>query len=389
MTRLLLVTTVPYTLRAFLFPLARHFRAKGWRVDAAASGVTSASDCVAEFDNVFEVDWSRSPIHAGNYLRAPRAIYDLVAREGYDIVHVTTPIAGFVTRCALRSLRRSNRTKVIYSVHGFHFHPLGNPLVNLAYSSVEKFAGRYTDSLVVTNEEDKQNALDLGIVSEDRLLHIHGVGVDTTGYFDPSTVSQEAVERVRQELEIGDTGTLFTMAAEFNPGKRHCDAIKAIASVNRQHKAHLALTSSGPLEDEMRALADRLGVADRVHFLGFRKDFSALLTASRAMVLPSIREGLPRSVMDALSLEVPVIAYRIRGTTELLEDGCGILSPPRDTAALAEAITWMIEHPKEAKTMGRKGREKMQGVYELSKILKAHEALYGEALSQQDGLRVP
>ena len=382
MPRLLLVTTVPYTLRAFLFPFARHFRAKGWRVDAAASGVTSAADCAAEFDNVFEIDWGRSPLDKGNYFRAPRMIYDLVAREGYDIVHVTTPIAGFVTRYALRQLRSANKTKVIYSAHGFHFHPLGNPLANFVYVRMEKLAGRYTDYLVVTNQEDKQSALSLGIVSEDRLLHIHGIGVDTAGYFNPETVSREAVERIRQEFELGDDGTLFLVAAEFNPGKRHCDAIRAIAAVNAHHKAHLALTSAGPLECEMRALASQLGVEDMVHFLGFRKDFSALLTASRAMILPSIREGLPRSIMDALSLEVPVIGCRIRGTTELLDDGCGILCPPKDAVALADAITWMIEHPEEAKAMGRNWRAKMQGPYELSAILKAHDSLYDEALSR-------
>lgn len=382
MTKLLLVTTVPYTLRAFLFPLARHFRDKGWKVDAAASGVSTAVDCVAEFDRVWEIDWARSPIDRRNFTKAPRMIHDLVRSEGYDLVHVTTPVASFVTRCALRGLRLAGRPRVIYSVHGFHFHPNGNPLTNFVYASLEKLAGRYTDYLVVTNREDQQAALERGIITADHLRYIHGIGVDTTSYFNPASVTPDDVLAVRQELGLTPDETLFLMAAEFNPGKRHCDAIEALAAVNKRYSAHLALTSDGPLKDEVRSQAQSLGIADKVHITGFVKQFSALVRASRAMVLPSVREGLPRSIMDSLSLEVPAIGCRIRGTTELLDDGCGILYRPKDTAALAEAMVWMIEHPEEAEEMGRRGREKMQGPYELKNILLEHERLYADALGQ-------
>lgn len=378
--KLLYVTTVPYTLRAFLFPFARHFRAQGWAVDAAANGVTSAEDCKAEFDRVWEVDWARSPFAPRNFLSAPRKIHDLVKREDYDIVHVTTPIASFVTRCSLRELRSDGKPSVIYSVHGFHFHPLGNPVSNRVYAAFEKFAGRYTDYLVVTNQEDERSALDHRIVDPSRLRYFRGIGVDSQGDFNPDRVSPQQVEQVRGEFGLCADRALFVMAAEFNPGKRHRDAIEAISRVSRSFDVHLALTSDGPLKGEMKSLAQRLGIADRVHFLGFRTDFQALLRASRAMLLPSIREGLPRSIMDALSLEVPVIGYRIRGTSELLEDGCGILCEPKDVTALADAIAWAVEHPDEAADMGKAGRRKMQGPYELKNIILAHEELYAEAL---------
>ena len=378
--RLLYVTTVPYTLRAFLFPFARHFRAKGWTVDAAANGLSSAEDCVREFDHVHDIGWKRSPIAPHNFTSAPRQIYDLVKREGYDIVHVTTPNASFVTRYALRQLRQRGKPKIIYSVHGFHFHPLGNPAANRLFAALERLAGRFTDYLVVTNEEDRQAALKLGIADASKLRRFHGIGVDTDASFNPDRVSGQEIEHVRQEFGLAGDRALFVMAAEFNPGKRHCDAVEALATASGRCDVHLALTSDGPLLDQTRLLARRLGVGDRVHFLGFRRDFQALLKASRAMVLPSIREGLPRSVMDSLSLEVPVIGCAIRGTSELLCDGCGLLCPPRDVNALADAMVWMVERPNEAAEMGRAGRRKMQGAYELRNIIRAHEELYAEAL---------
>lgn len=379
--KLLYVTTVPYTLRAFLFPFARHFRAKGWTVDAAANGVTTAEDCVREFDHVWEIDWARSPIAASNFVSAPRMIHDLVKREGFDIVHVTTPNASFVTRCALRQLRKQGKPKVIYSVHGFHFHPLGNPMANRVFAACERLAGRFTDYLVVTNQEDDKAALDLGIVDAARLRYFRGIGVDTQEAFNPDRVSTDEIEQVKREFGLSADRAMFVMAAEFNPGKRHCDAVEALALASKRCDVQLALTSDGPLREETGLLAKRLGVGDRVHILGFRKDFQALVRASRAMVLPSIREGLPRSIMDALSLEVPVIGCKIRGTSELLDGGCGILYPPMDVNALAEAMVWMVEHPEEAVEMGRAGRRKMQGPYELKNIIRAHEELYAEALA--------
>ena len=100
--KILFITTVSSTLRAFLLPFATHFRQKGWRVDAMASGASGCADCRAAFDHTFEVEWSRSPLNFANLLKAPRQIRSVVENGEYDIVHVHTPIAAFVTRAALR-----------------------------------------------------------------------------------------------------------------------------------------------------------------------------------------------------------------------------------------------------------------------------------------------
>src|SRR4051794_29163723 len=117
-----MVATVPMTLRGFLLPFAEHFRARGCRVDGLARGITGDADCVRGFDRVWDVDWSRNPLRLGQLFRTPAAIRELVVREGYDLVHVHTPIAAFLTRFALRGLRRQGRPRVIYTAHGFHFH---------------------------------------------------------------------------------------------------------------------------------------------------------------------------------------------------------------------------------------------------------------------------
>ena len=146
------------------------------------------------------------------------------------------------------------------------------------------------------------------------------------------------------------------MIAEFVPGKRHRDALAAFARLGRPD-VWLALAGTGPLVDEMKRRAAELGVADRVRFLGVRRDIPALVRASVAVLLPSEREGLPRSAMESMSLGVPVIGSRIRGTADLLEGGCGLLVPVGDSAALADALARILDHPEEAREMARRGRE--------------------------------
>src|ERR1700730_14458983 len=106
MPRLLIATTVPETLARFLVPFAEHFRGRGWRVDAMANGVSSSPECVKTFDHVWDMPWSRNPLAPRNFISAPKQVREIVTREGYDLVHVHTPVAAFVTRMALRRMRQ-------------------------------------------------------------------------------------------------------------------------------------------------------------------------------------------------------------------------------------------------------------------------------------------
>jgi glycosyltransferase involved in cell wall biosynthesis len=169
------------------------------------------------------------------------------------------------------------------------------------------------------------------------------------------------------------------MIAEFNPGKRHRDVLQAFAGCPED--AVLAFAGIGPLEQAMSDLAKQLGISDRVRFLGYRRDIPVLLRASSALLLPSEREGLPRSIMEALCLGTPVISTRIRGVEDLLADDCGIMTEVGDVAAIGKAINWVLEHPVEARAMGLKGQAHMQ-TFSIGEVIQLHEALYETALGR-------
>ena len=381
MNRILFVTTIPGTLRAFLLPFAQHFRAKGWQVDAMAQGISNCAKCLHSFDRVWEVEWSRNPLDPQNLIIAPPQIRLAIAQQDYDIVHVHTPVAAFVTRYALNNLRQQGRPKVIYTAHGFHFYRGGKPLKNLSFLALEKLAGRWTDYLVVINREDEEAAKHYGIVPTERVCYTPGIGVDTD-YYSPGNVPEAEVVRVRQELGLSTETPLFLSIAEFNPGKRHQDILKALARLGRS-EVHLAFAGTGPLMEQMQLLASELGIQNQVHFLGYRQDIPALIRASTATLLASEREGLPRSVMESLCLEIPVIGTQTRGIRDLLEGDCGLIVMLGDVEGLAHAMARILDRPEEAKMMGKRGRERMKG-YEVRQIIKLYDRLYATALGEKN-----
>jgi glycosyltransferase involved in cell wall biosynthesis len=377
MARLLYVTTVSATLR-FLSPLAMHFRKRGWHVDAMARGAGWSEEFSAAFDCVWEVGWSRNPMDPRNLFSVTKQVCAVVSSGGYDIVHVHTPVAAFVTRYALRRPRSVIKPQMIYTAHGFHFHPQGARLQNSLFQTLEKLGGRWTDYLVVINRTDEEAAKNCHIVPPEKIWYIPGIGVDLRR-LAPDGVNTDDVEKVRQEMALCPGQPLLVMLAEFIPRKRHSDVLRAFARVTRPN-AHLALAGAGKCESATRRLATSLGLEKRVHFLGFRRDVPALVRASVATVLPSTHEGLSCSVMESLCLQTPVIGTDIRGIRELVGSDAGILVMLGDIDGLARAMEQVLDHPEEAKAMGRCGRERMRE-FDLTHVLECHERLYAHALS--------
>jgi glycosyltransferase involved in cell wall biosynthesis len=381
---LLFVATVAPTIR-FLVPYAAHFRALGWRVDAVASGAGDDQVLQESFDHVYELPLSRSIRDVTGIVRAGRAMSELLG-AGLDIVHVHTPIAAFVTRVAVRRSPAERRPAVAYTAHGFHFYEGGNPATNALFLTAERVAGRWTDRLIVINDEDDAAAKRNRIVPRSRLVHMPGIGIDTRT-FSPSSVLPDGVARVRGQLGIAADAPIFVVIGELNRNKRQHDVIAALASM--QHAdAHLVLLGDGPERPTLEAFAAHLRLQDRVHPLGHVDDVRPVLRAGTALVMPSKREGLSRSVMEALALEVPVIASAARGNRELIGIDRGILVATADVRGLADAMDRLIDHPDERRAMGLRGRERIVERHDLQDLIRMHEELYRAMLAERSSRMV-
>ena len=204
-----------------------------------------------------------------------------------------------------------------------------------------------------------------------------GIGIDRVS-FSPEKVDVADILRVRNEIGVGNDAPLFFMAAEFIPRKRHVDLLRALKNMSRQ--VHVAFAGVGEGLNSAIRLVREMGLGDRVHFLGQRRDIPVLIRSAAATILPSIQEGLSRSVMESMCLEVPVIGTDIRGISDLIKSGGGILVPVKSPEALKSAMEWILDNPEAAREMGRRGRQ-LSAQYDISHIMRLHENLYRELLS--------
>ncbi|GHS93038.1 glycosyl transferase family 1 [Synergistales bacterium] len=378
MPKLLIVTTVAATLRAFLLPYARHFRQQGWTVDAMSNGASGCPECVKSFDECYDIPFSRNPLNIQNYKipgtgeRVGAKIREVVQAGGYDIVHVHTPVAAFLTRFALR--KEEKRPKIVYTAHGFHFHKAKGVSVykNVLYAGLERIARDWTDHTIVINQEDYDMGIACKVAYRENISLFPGIGLDFSRY-SRENVDVSKVRELHEELGLGKGDELFLMVGEFNLGKRHKDAIQALAGTGRAN-FHLALAGTGPLELRMKQLAIELGVGSRTHFLGVRDDVSLLMLSSRATVLPSEREGLSRSVMESICLGIPVLGSDTRGIRDIITSPIrGALFPVGNSAALAAAMILAVDD-------ARQERPEPDEAWRIENLIDLHEKLYKKLL---------
>jgi glycosyltransferase involved in cell wall biosynthesis len=330
---------------------------------------------------VHELPLSRSVRHPLAAVRGLGRLRELTDALAPDIVHVHSPIAGIVTRFALGRAPLASRPAIVYTAHGFHAHPGGSRLANAVYATMETVGGRWTDALVVINDEDEQLARDWRMVSPDRLVRMPGIGIDTSHY-DPATVPAERALAFRAAAGIPADAPLVVMIAELTPAKRPLDAIEALAAMSRRD-VHLAFLGVGRMEPEMRELVARLGLGDRVHFCGFVEDVRPALASATASLLTTEREGLPRGLMESLSMGIPVVSTAARGCAEVVGDA-GLVVPVGDIAAIAAALGRMDRATPEWLAMAAEGRPRMAARYGLPGLIARHDELYDAVLARRE-----
>lgn len=299
----------------FHLPYLKMFKEMGWETAVAAhNDYDDPRDCVIpNCDTYFDVPFERFPLSPNN-VTSYRQLKKIIDAGEYDIIHCHTPVSAMITRLAALSARKRG-TKVIYTAHGFHFFK-GAPLINwLLYFPVEWFLARYTDALITINKEDYARAQKF---AAKKVYYVPGVGIDTKKFaVDPET---KRVKRaaIRAELGIPDDAIVLLSVGEVNENKNHRVVIEALSTL-KEKNVHYIVCGRGELEDSHKALARQLGLEGRVHLTGYRNDVADFYQAADIFVFPSLREGLPVAVMEAMASGLPVICNDIRGCSDLVE----------------------------------------------------------------------
>lgn len=270
----------------------------------------------------------------------------VLKENNIEVIHCNTPIGGLVGRLCGRKYRVG---KIIYTAHGFHFYK-GAPLFNRTILKwAEMFMARWTDAIITMNQEDYEAAKKFKLRKGGKVYFVHGVGITLSDFDGLNALRHQK----RNELEVkGDDIVLISMG-DLVPRKNYDTAIRAISKANNPHIQYF-ICGKGPEEDSLKQLAENLGVARQIHFLGFRSDIKELLAASDIFLFTTKQEGLPRSMMEAMASGLPCIASKIRGNTDLLENTeGGYLCDTNDVSSYAEKINILAFDKELRETMGR------------------------------------
>lgn len=312
--RILYVATISSTIKAFLIPHIELLVEAGHHVDIACHMIDGElDDLVKRYScRLYDMPFQRSLRFRDNY-RAFRALSKLVRSEQYDVIHTHTPIASAIARIINRN---NDKTKLYYTVHGFHFHH-GAPWWRwLLYYPIEQILSNYTDTLITINREDYYLASREFYAK--RTIQMSGVGIETSRFRD----IEINPEKMRVELGLRPTSTIILSVGELNDNKNQLLVLKALQHMQTLDIDYL-VCGDGDHLPLLQEKAIEYGIADHVHLLGRRSDIPELMKLSDIFVHPSKREGLPVAVMEAMASGLPVICSKIRGNSDLIRDGVG------------------------------------------------------------------
>ena len=244
------------------------------------------------------------------------------------------------------------------------------------YLFLERLANRLTDLIVANAEAVKQDVLRQELVEPSKVRVVYN-GID------PSPYVFTADPALRASLGVPEAARVVGVVANLIPYKGHRDFLHACRAI-RQRQAGITflLIGDGPCRGELEGLARDLGLEKDVRFLGTRRDIPQLLALMDVVVLPSLEEGLPNAILEAMAAGKAVVATQVGGVPEAVVQGeTGLLVPPGDPQALADAVLLLLADRPLAEAMGRAGRDRVAKMFGLDRMIRETEALYQEVLA--------
>lgn len=176
---------------------------------------------------------------------------------------------------------------------------------------------------------------------------------------------------------FSDEHFVFGTVARFSQEKGHPILLDAFAEVHSKYpQARLLLIGDGPLFSEMHSKAESLNISQHIHFAGAQTDVENILQDIDCYLSPSLTEGMPMSILEAMASNLPIIATEVGSLGEVLDEGCGILIPPGEVAALAEAMSDIIERQGEAKEMANRARTRIESHYSAAQQSDRYAEIY-------------
>jgi glycosyltransferase involved in cell wall biosynthesis len=318
-------------------------------------------------------------------LLAVISLYRLMRAQKFDIVHVHTPVASIVGRLAARL---AGVPLVLYTAHGFYFHEHMQPRVRSFHLLIERLFGRWTDFLFTQSAEDAATAITEKVMPAAKVEAI-GNGVVISDF---ANISESAVQSWRERLELPRDSVVIGTVGRLVAEKGYREFFQAAGQVAASNPSVRVLVVGDVLKGDrdpfaatvVEILASDQNLRDKVRFSGFTDDVPPLMQLIDVFVLASYREGMPRSIIEAMAAGKPVVASDIRGCREEVVDGVtGFLVPVRDAPALARSIEILVKDSKLRGELGLAGCLRAQQLFDEADVIKRLTARIDRLLAER------
>jgi len=299
-------------------------------------------------------------------------IYQNIKKRDFDIVHAHSSKAGVLARIAARM---AGVPLVLYSPHAFSFDGPGPILKKIPYILFEKIAYFFGDAIITDSLTEMELACKFRIAREEEIVVIPP-GIKLQDY------NTEITEKERSEFlkKLGVSGghKVVTMIGRLAPQKDPITFILAAQQLKHKYSnATFLLVGDGPLLDTCLHIIQKLELEDCMKVVGWRRDYKTILKISDIVVIPSLWEGLPFILLEAMAFVKPVVATRTTGIVDVINDGeNGFLVPPRSPNFLADKIKRALDQPEVAAKVGRAARKTVEERFSLGKMIPSIEEIY-------------
>ncbi|AFZ20902.1 glycosyltransferase family 4 protein [Allocoleopsis franciscana] len=378
--KILHVCAVGFTVKNLLKPQINYFLSKGLSVEVACSPGLEVEQLQQQGYIIHTIQTERRIDPVSN-LSSVYQLAQLMRERHYDLVHVHTPIAAVLGRIAAKL---AGVKRIIYTAHGFPFHDQSSKSQYRFYFNVEKFSALLTDLILSQSYEDVIKAQKSGLCPPEKIRYLgNGVDIDR---FNRDRLNTAEQAQLRASLGIPNTANLIVGTIGRLTRKKGSEyLIEAAAKLLTQFpNLHILViggqlnTDPEPFQLELVERIQKLGIENHVTLTGYREDTPELLGLLDIFTLPTFtHEGLPRSILEAMSMSLPVVATDIRGCREaIVHEETGLIIPPQNSEKLAEALSKLLSNQDLRQAYGKAGRKRVEAEYDERIVFERLQTAY-------------
>lgn len=303
-------------------------------------------------------------------LKSIYKMYKLFRTEKPDIVHVHTPVAAVLGRIAAKMARVP---AIIYTAHGFYFHENMSPKKYKFFYTIEKLCAKWcTDYIFTQSEEDGKLAIQDKFLSEEYITIISN-GVDVQDKFNSANMEKKRFDNYIKEFNIQENDVVVSFIGRFVREKGIIDLLEGFNQIEQKNIKLLVIggASSSERDQQTVSLLEEYKTNPNILFTGYRSDIPELLAISDVFCLPSYREGMPRSIIEAMAMECAIVATNIRGSREEVDHGVnGYLVGLNDPSALANSFERLADDKRLLRSFQEEARKKAVTLYNEKKVVR-------------------